>query len=291
MITIRLNGGVGNKMFQVAATYSLALYNKDECAFNMQDHVVHQGNSAYTYKTSIFKKLNDLPSGWQADHYYEEPRPNYTPIPYYKNMMLKGYFASEKYFATFKNKVIDLFKEREMIANIKNKYNELWDNSVSVHIRRGDYVKSASVLLTMDYYNTAIERLEQTKKIDHIIVISDDIPWCKDNFKDARAVFIEGEPDYVDLYIQTLCNHNIISNSSFSWWGSYLNENVNKIVYAPSLWFDDDEYRDFKDFFCDNWVLIENHPTRRDSNYDGLKYTYGEVMSIMEGRENKYKRH
>ena len=262
MITARLNGGLGNKMFQIATAYSLALYNEDECAFNMQDHVVHQGNSAYTYQGNVFKKLKELPANWQPQYCYQEPRPNYNPIPYYTNMIIQGDFASERYFLTFKNEVIDLFKDRELIAEIKRKYDGLWDNSVSLHIRRGDYVKSASVLLTMEYYNTAIGLLEQKETISHIVVVSDDIAWCKNNFRDRRATFIEGEPDYVDFYMQTLCNHNIISNSSFSWWGTYLNENVNKIVYAPAIWYDYDGYRDFKDFFCDNWILIKTNYIR-----------------------------
>lgn len=263
MITCKLNGGLGNKMFQIATAYSLARYNEDECAFNLHDKVVHQGSSAYIYKDNVFNKIKELPTKWEPDYLYFEPKYNYVPIPYYNNMELKGYFASEKYFRSYKKEVIDLFKERNLIKDIEDKYSNCLRNSVSMHIRRGDYLKLASILVTDDYYYNALKLLDRKTEINNILVMSDDIAWCKKNLKESRMVFIEDEPDYVDMYLMTLCNHNILAPSSFSWWGSYLNENINKIVYAPEVWHDSEETRGFVDFFCDNWILIKDEGKHR----------------------------
>jgi len=252
MVSAMLCGGLGARMFQISAAYVLALDNNDECAFHLNMGSLSQGVTPDTYRNNVFKKLKELPSEWQPDIHYHQKRHDYDPIPYQKNIMLGGYFASEKYFNHRKSEIIDLFKDQETINTIKFDFK----NSVSLHVRRGDYLINASYVCTEEYYKSALTLIDKETQIEHIYIVSDDIPWCKQTFKDERIVFIEGVPDYIDFYIQTLCTHNIISNSTFSRWGAYLNENVNKIVCAPAVWFGGSLAAEMQDVFCNDWNFI-----------------------------------
>ena len=253
MITTHLKGGLGNQMFQIAVAYVLALDNDDECAFYMGNPNINQGNTAKYYATNVFKNVREL----SEDHVnlinYIEPRFNYTPIPYRKDLVLQGFFQSEKYFKYHRKEILELFGNRSQI-----KYE--FENSVSIHVRRGDYtdpyMTTFHPLLEKNYYNKALAHIESKTKIDHILIFSDDISWCKENFKDARMTFVEGNEDYIDMYAMTKCEHNIIANSSFSWWGAYLNENENKIVCAPSKWFGFAFKDDWQDIYCENWIKL-----------------------------------
>lgn len=109
----------------------------------------------------------------------------------------------------------------------------------------------------MSYYNKAIDFLGRDKKY---LIISDDIDWCKRNFKGANFYFVDDEDPIIDLYIQTLCDNNIISNSTFSWWGAWLNPNKDKVVVCPDPWFGK-SYSNYstQDLIPEEWVQIENN--------------------------------
>jgi hypothetical protein len=252
MISAMLCGGLGGRMFQIAAAYALALDNNDVCAFDLNMGSLAQGVHPSTYRKNVFSKLCQLPTEWKQEAYYQEKRYNYDPIPYQKNLMLGGYFGSEKYFDHRRKEIIELFKDKETLNNIKLDFK----NSVSLHVRRGDYLINASHVCSEDYYKKAIRFMDSKTQINHIYIISDDIPWCKETFKDSRVTFIEGVPDYIDFYIQTLCNHNIISNSTFSRWGAYLNENPDKIICAPAVWFGGPIANEITDVFLNDWNFI-----------------------------------
>ena len=252
MISAMLCGGLGGRMFQIAAAYALALENGDECAFNLNMGSLAQGVHPSTYRNNVFRKLKDLSPDWKQEAYYQEKRYNYDPIPYQKNLMLGGYFGSEKYFNKYRKEIIELFKDKETLESIKFDFK----NSVSLHVRRGDYLINASHVCSEDYYKKAIRFIDSQVQIDHIYIISDDIPWCKETFKDKRVIFIEGVPDYIDFYIQTLCNHNIMANSTFSRWGAYFNENPDKIVCAPAVWFGGTIANEITDVFLNDWNFI-----------------------------------
>lgn len=258
LLSCRLNGGLGNQMFQIATTYAMALDNYVECAFDFSMTPVYQGNSPETYRKSVFKKLNELPVGWKPEHIYKEKSYVYTPIPYKPNMLMEGYLGHEKYFSHRKREILALFKDEMIVNRIRHMYSGMLDNSVSIHVRRGDYLKFPDVyiLLSPEYYYHAIKLLDEKAEIDHILVFSDDIPWCRKNLKDKRMIFITNKPDYIDLYMMSLCDHNILANSSFSWWGTYLNENEGKIVYAPKKWFKDGCEANAESLFCNNWIKI-----------------------------------
>jgi hypothetical protein len=103
----------------------------------------------------------------------------------------------------------------------------------------------------MEYYNQAISLLPKDLKI---LIFSDDIPWCKENFIGDRFVFID-KIDYISLYIMCKMKHHIIANSTFSWWGAWISEYSDKIVIAPKRWLGDPQY-DTKDLLPDNWIKL-----------------------------------
>jgi hypothetical protein len=259
MISAILKGGLGNQMFQIAAIQALAMENNDVCAFNFYNKVIHQGKGAYMYRDSIFKEFAILPRNWNWKYKYIEPRDRYNQIPYYKDMILDGYFASEKYFHKHKKFIVNLFKEKKIIDLIRDKYKSYLSNSVSLHVRRGDYIKLFSKIyyeLTPEYYKNSLLFIESKTKIDHILVCSDDIEWCKRNLHDPRMLFMKGSPDIVDLYLMSLCNNHILANSSFSCWIDFLDENKKKIVCAPGKWTNPESKIDLSDIICDNWNII-----------------------------------
>ena len=251
MISCYLQGGLGNYMFQIAATESLVKKNNDKAVFDFKNYSqIHK--PLETYKDNILRKVNVGEVFYDKE--YNEPFFEYNEIPYHSDMLLKGYFQSEKYFD---EKVVrELFSIDNNSKNyINDKYGDLLKKkTTSIHIRRGDFLDRLDrhPVQSMDYFNKAIEHFD-----DNIFLIfSDDINWCKENFKGNNFVFIEGEKDYIDLYLMSMCKNNIISNSSFSWWGAWLNENDEKIIISPSVWFGDSKNLDTKDIYCDNWIVI-----------------------------------
>jgi hypothetical protein len=140
------------------------------------------------------------------------------------------------YFYLYLNELYNLFVNEEIINNLKNKYKKLLKNSLSLHVRRTDYLTIyPEFIKENDYYYDCIKKLENEKKIDNILIFSDDMQWCKENIKDDRITYIEGQKDYEDLYLMSLCENNVILDSSFSWWGQFLNKNEDKIVFRPDI--------------------------------------------------------
>jgi hypothetical protein len=266
MITAKLLGGLSNQMFQIAAVHALAWQYKDECAFPLDRTEMGQGRTARNYACNIFRHIKELPKNFKPKFRYDEPiingnlQLNYRPIPYHKNMEVRGYFPSEKYFKNYKKEIINLYKDRDLIKRISNDFKKVYslENSLSLHVRRGDYLKSPDFMpvLPIDYYQRAIYEVELRSSVDIILVFSDDIEWCKLNLRDKRMVFIEDQLDYADLYLMSECTNNITANSGFSWWGSYLNENASKIVVCPYTWFGKRGPQGFTDQYTDNMILI-----------------------------------
>jgi len=153
----------------------------------------------------------------------------------------------------------DLFEYPEDYVNhIKEKYSEILKNKTcSIHIRRGNYLNLQQFHPVQDihYFNKSIEKIPNDS---YFLIFSDDIKWCKMNFpNDERFIFIENNNDYEDLLLMSLCENNIISNSTFSWWGAYLNKNPNKIVVAPEKWFGfGNSMNDTKDLYCEKWIKL-----------------------------------
>jgi len=252
MITSKLMGGLGNYMFQISTATSLAKKNNDEAVFNF-DGAKRIHRNINLYKDNILRKVKI--GNFNVNHTYKEPEFIYNEIPYQNNMLLDGYFQSEKYFD---EKVVRELFSIDDISNsyIDEKYGSLLENkTVSVHVRRGDYLPRIGrhPVCGMPYYDKSFKYFDDDNLF---LIFSDDIEWCKNNFKGNNFVFIENEKDYIDLYLMSLCKDNIICNSTFSWWGAWLNTNENKKVISPKIWFGEKKPLDTKDLYCKEWIVI-----------------------------------
>ena len=254
MIYAKLLGGIGNISFIIASAYTLALDNQDEAVFSLNLGSITRRKNENWWFTTLFAKIKrSKPVNIKVQ--YREPSFLYNKIPYYPNMILNGYFQSEKYFRHRREEILELFLDYKQKINnsLQLKMDLLPGKKISLHIRRGDYLKLQHThnILPIKYYENAIkmmkERLGKDYKDYIYLIFSDDIEWCRKQkiLKDLPDVhFVEdsdplskGPVEVFQLYLMSMCEHNIIANSSFSWWGSWLNTNGQKIVIAPSKWF------------------------------------------------------
>lgn len=257
-VSIKLQGGMCNYLFQIAAAYAYSKKHNKELFLIEEDSVkVHQHISSY--KDNILNKITfskKEPINWTV---YKEPGFNYTEIPFIEgDVYLANYFQSEKYFLEYEKEIRELFSFPEDIVNrIKEKYKDLLlQNTCSIHVRRGDYLNFPNhhPVQNMNYYMKAVKKIGIDKTY---LFFSDDIEYCKENFNMLpNCVFVEKNKDYEDLILMMNCDHQIMANSSFSWWGTFLNNNTDKIVIAPSNWFGKDLPNDTKDLYCEGWIKI-----------------------------------
>lgn len=236
MISTYLQGGLGNYMFQIAVAESLAIDVGTDVKFSADKYTkIH--TDIRSYMDNIFRNVKFGNVQPFRPIYYEKGF-TYTEIPKNKNLFLVGYYQNEKYFAHNKEHILKLFSPTTAdIEHINKKYGKiLAGKTCAIHVRRGDYLKIQEhhPFCGLKYYQKAMNLIPEGTKF---LVFSDDIKWCKENFIGDKFIFIEGEKDYIDMFIMSMCSHNIIANSSFSWWGAWLNQNENKIVVRPKKWF------------------------------------------------------
>lgn len=166
-----------------------------------------------------------------------------------------GWFQNYSYFAGIRKTLLKEFKLREKISLPHELYNLLkTGETVSVHIRRTDY-KELGQALNVRYYTKAFEYIKEHVDNPRVLVFSDDVPWVKENVPiPFDTYYISGNrfEDYEELMIMSYCKHNIIANSTFSWWGAWLNRNKEKIVIAPRIWTKQEE----KGLIPDSWISI-----------------------------------
>ena len=259
-ITNILSGGLGNMMFQVAAAYALAKKHNHTLLLN-PNHVGTLHKAPMEYKDTIFKNI-EIPTEPLEFYKIEEESFSYKPIGSLENnILLNGYFQSYKYFEDYQDEIRELFK-----YEVASKYNP--KGKVSVHVRRGNYTQLSNHHHNLDikYYINAFDFFEGFE----FLVFSDDIEWCKQHFISDKYTFVEGTTDVEDLYLMSQCEYNVIANSTFSWWGAFLNSNPNKVVVYPDKWFGPAN-PDFKtwDLFPDNWIcLTEEYPKATVNLFD-----------------------
>ncbi len=265
MVYSILTDRVGNMLFQVAAGASLAHRNNSDFIACVSETSVPDGTRLIEYiepfRKNIFRNVKIIEGIPEESVEFCQKGFEYSPIPYKENIILKGYFQSEKFFD--KSYVKDLFKVDNITRTyVESKYGHLLSqDTISIHVRRGDYVNRPlrQPVCEMPYFRRAINFFGKNKRF---LVVSDDIEWCKRKFKGENFYFTQDESPIVDLYIQSLCAHNIISNSSFSWWGAWLNNNESKIVIAPKKWFGVQmKNYNLNDLIPDEWVRINNPRT------------------------------
>lgn len=228
-------GRLGNQLFEVAATIGLALKNNDSYGFPSWEYSNYCNLKDCYYDKLLFNNI------------YQEPFFQHKEISYCSSLDLRGYFQSDKYFKFYKNKIIDF-----LLPNIDIKPE---DGTCGIHVRRGDYLSFADCynILDMNYYQRAMDKIKANK----YIIFSDDIKWCKNIFIGSNFEFSENKNVYEDLAIMSKqCEHMIIANSSFSWWGAYLNQNFDKKIIAPINWFGPKLPHNTKDLLPLEWMKL-----------------------------------
>lgn len=231
-------GRLANQLFQVAAVLS---YSKKHGI----DHVLPEWKNKWTDNvdmTDIFRGPFDVDPrviDYETDDYREKSM-EYLMIPRSRRLNLSGYFQSELYFIEHSDYIREMFSAEQRIENsIIEKNIGTFEGHCSIHVRRDDYLKYPDVhpFPGMDYYNKAVE-LMKAEGYQKFLIFSDDIGWCKENFRGEEFKFSEkNERNYEDLILMSLCSSHIIANSTFSWWAAWLSRNPEKKIIAPQQWF------------------------------------------------------
>jgi len=253
-----LAGGLGNQMFEVAVAASLAKDNNALVIINPTEHILpNQGRNVNNYLTNVFSRLAIDPNPpVQVSYRWESFQ--YKPIPYQRNVKLGGCLQSFKYFDHNREYIQDLFAPTDSIReHIMRKYGPVLYKITAIQVRRGDYHKFPDhhPLLTPDYYAKAVK----LAAAEEVWVFSDDIPWCEQNLKFECPVKYIKDEDYIELYIMSMCKNVIMSNSSFGWWGAYLNKRPDMNAYAPPIWVGRGYVDDFKmeDMIPPRWHIVQ----------------------------------
>lgn len=290
MIIVRVTGGLGNQMFQYAMYKSLEKKGKlvklDSKSFyeTKKEHNGYELERIFDIKpnkptkedlekfdenniSTLFKIKRKL-FGDKKFVYDTKEYVFNKDVYKLKNSYLNGYWQSIKYFEGIENDIKKDFRFKNQLDN-KNLeiLNEIENsNSISIHIRRGDYMSPENYnmygcIATLTYYKKAIKVIEEKVENPTFFVFSNDMDWVKKNIQiNSRVFYIDinsGNGSYKDMQLMSNCKHNIIANSSFSWWGAWLNENKNKIVIAPKKWINrEDVDSDKIELFCEGWTLL-----------------------------------
>jgi hypothetical protein len=260
IITVKIMGGLGNQMFQYAFGFALAkrkkanlsfdtswFYKMDSRFFELDQLCISKNN----IRQKLFLTLAKIPKiGRLLAPLLGYISRKTTPSSNY----FEGFFQDEKHFADCRDEIRKEFQFREKLQAFEG-------NAVAVHIRRGDYVhpKSPFLVCTPFYYEKAISYIQSKVENPVFYVFSEDIEWCKKNVKIREPHFYigsSGKPSSYDMQLMSLCKHNIISNSSYSWWAAWLNQNPEKIIVAPDRWFADGTQTDI---YTDNMVRISTN--------------------------------
>lgn len=289
MVITRLIGGLGNQMFQYALGRYLALKNNTELKLDMSDFETYklhkysldafniQKNVASKNEIGRLKKFKrKLGRRWFLHNafftknlkYFEEKQFNFDPdiMKLSGDVYLDGYWQTEKYFKDIEPIIRNDFSFTLPQGEKDKEISKLISGcaAISIHIRRADYVADATAnkahgTCPIEYYAKAVELLKEKVDNPHFFVFSDDHEWVKENIKiNYPTVYVDhnnAETNYQDLRLMASCKHNIIANSSFSWWGAWLNANPNKIIIAPKKWFADTGRND-SDLIPSKWTRI-----------------------------------
>jgi hypothetical protein len=250
-------GRLGNQLFQIAATIGISRKNNME--FYFPDWYCTYTNN--NFNNFIKNKLPILKSNTPLIN-IEEKSFEYNEIILRENLNynINGYFQSEKYFIDYIDDIkYFLSLEDKYTDYILKKYNDILKNSCSIHVRRGDYLilTNKHPVLNIDYYINSLKKIYGKNYNDaNVLIFSDDINWCKSNFNFKNQYFIDENIDIIDLFLMSFCQNNIIANSSFSWWGAWLNNNPEKKVVAPSKWFGESLKLNTSDIIPENWTKL-----------------------------------
>lgn len=295
MVIVQLSGGLGNQLFQYAAGRALAEQNQTNLKLDIG---LYKRDPLRIYKLNHFNIIEDFATPNEIHRHRPRRRhllrrfvhhlqrqmlprnqhPEFkevTPFLFDEDFSkvkhstyLIGYWQNEKYFAGIEESIRKEFSLKNNPSGLNNDLQKeiQQKNSVSLHVRRGDYASNPITTqrhgtLGVEFYTAAINYMAERTQNPHYYVFSDDIPWVKENLKIPYPVtFVEHNSngqDYEDLRLMNLCKHNIVANSSFSWWGAWLNQNASKIVIAPKHWLINPKL-DSATLIPNSWQLIED---------------------------------
>lgn len=277
-VIIEVSGGLGNQMFQYAlyrqmkrfsenVYLDLSFYHSNQklrkfeldifnISYDVIDEKIAKKYRGYGYNDSLIEKVKRY-FFHERNHLYKDLITEFQPqIFTMDNIYLSGYWQNEKYFSEIVEEIQEVYKlsiDGELAEEILNR------NSVSIHIRRNDYLYSHNSkiygnICTNEYYQSAIKYINDHVENPFYYIFSDDISWVKDNLIMANSLVVEHkeDEDHMDMQLMSLCKHNIIANSTFSWWGAWLNSNKEKIVIGPKKWFSN---HDHVDVLPSDWIL------------------------------------
>lgn len=292
MKIVNILGGLGNQMFVYAMYLALKEAHPEEevllCRRSYKGYPLHNGYELdrifgieapeasllqlakvaypfFNYKTwqlmrHFFPQRKSMASGTTQIPF------DYKEVTREDNAFYDGYWQNEKNFLPVRNMVIKAFTfsdlENEKNIALAEKLKSV--RAASCHIRRGDYLTDPVYgVCNSYYYEKAVKELNATVNPDMYCIFSDDIEWCKENLvgligKDKEVIFVDwnkGKDSYRDMQLMSLCHYNIIANSSFSWWGAWLNNHEDKMVMAPEVWMNKPLVNDP---ICDRWKRISN---------------------------------
>jgi hypothetical protein len=291
MIIVDIRGGLGNQMFQYAFGRSLAIHKDVELklditnfeTYELSEFLLDRLNVTYLVATKsetdkykikqyfakylrfLIKKTRVFKSLKFRKMYFEKQGFTFDPgILSSSSVYYVGYWQSYKYFNNIREVLIKEFTLKENF-NEKNLYmlSQIEQtNAVSLHVRRGDYVSNEHTntihgTCSLDYYNKAAETIAQRIESPIFYIFSDDINWVRDNLKlkfPMKYIDFNNDSPENDIILMSNCKHNIIANSSFSWWGGWLNEHSNKIVCAPKKWINTED--NTNDLIPKDWIRI-----------------------------------
>lgn len=290
MKIVNVIGGLGNQMFQYALALSLRLNNPHEEVFLDVSHYNHYNlhtgfelKRIFNIDFPIAPKKDIVRLSYYIPHYaisricrklLPKRKTEYIEcVPYHfdekvikskGNIYFEGYWQTPKYFDHYREHIIEAFKFPEFDNSDNNEIAREIDrpDSVSIHIRRGDYVGTSnySGICTIEYYRKAIEIIFSLQKDPVFFIFSDDIDWCKTNIisllRGRKVYFVDfnkGRNSYKDMQLMSKAQCCIIANSSFSWWSAWLNTRVGKMIIAPSKWVNN---TDAKDIYPSDWILL-----------------------------------
>ena len=262
MIIIKIKGGLGNQLFQYAVGRALALHHRlplklDLTIFKtyklhryLLDQFAIQAEIATEDEIIKLKGRNNVlfsalrKAGLvKRKSYLKEKRSSYFDASVFKNddVYLDGYWQNELYFSDIREELLRDLTSISSMSDLGVYYMEgiKKSNSVSLHVRRGNYLNLKNFnVLDIDYYMKAVEYMRKNVEKPTFYIFSDDLEWCKNSlgFLD-NCIFVDSTKTEIDdLKLMSFCKHNIIANSSFSWWGAWLNQNCKKTVIAPKGW-------------------------------------------------------
>ena len=288
MIIVEVTGGLGNQMFQYALYRKLQLLGKDvkldlsfyqtkqslrtlelgifQLPLRVADKREICRLKGYTNDASRVEKALTTRIYRHPYVYKEDLDKGYQEVALQKDSVyLSGYWQNELYFKDIRGQLLNDFKFPQPVINTNQEilHRLQQDNSVSVHVRRGDYLDFGNVgiyggICTIEYYRKAMDYICNHMENPQFYIFTDAPEWVKQNLYQEGMHIVrheDGDPDYVDMFLMSQCTAHIIANSTFSWWGAWLDPKENKVVISPDRWLNN---HDVNNAICDWFITIES---------------------------------